>query len=65
VHLGNDTDEYHISDPIGLGLELVDGGNYLVFCGGTGILPFMDLFAYLLRRAVYTIRPEKALFPDE
>ena len=42
-----------------------DGCTYLLFCGGTGILPFMDLFAYLLRRGVSIICPEKAYFPDE
>ena len=33
--------------------------------GGTGVLPFMDLFAYLARRLLDEKAPNYSLFPDE
>jgi hypothetical protein len=30
-------------------------GMHYIFCGGTGILPFLDLFEFLLKRYFYTI----------
>lgn len=40
----------------GLGLELNEHSNgiHYIFCNGTGILPFLDLFDYLLKKALYT-----------
>ena len=28
-------------------------GNHIIFCGGTGILPFVDLLDYLLKKSIY------------
>ena len=30
-------------------------GNHIIFCGGTGILPFIDLFDFLLRKSIYHV----------
>lgn len=48
---------YEITGPYGLGLELNDKseGVHLLFCQGTGILPFLDLIDFLLRKAIYKI----------
>ena len=48
---------YEITGPYGLGLELDEHSNgiHYIFCNGTGILPFLDLFDFLLKKALYTI----------
>lgn len=48
---------YEITGPYGLGLELNSNsdGIHMVFCQGTGILPFLDLIDYLLKRTLYNI----------
>ena len=33
--------------------------------GGTGALPFMDLFAYLVRKLLSEVDPMYSIFPDE
>jgi hypothetical protein len=30
-------------------------GEHIIFASGTGILPFLDLFDYLLKKVVYTV----------
>ncbi len=30
-------------------------GNHIIFCGGTGILPFIDLLDFLLRKSIYHV----------
>lgn len=37
----------------------------MFFCGGTGILPFLDTFAYILRKAVSKFENKHQLFNDE
>jgi len=48
---------YEITGPYGLGLELDESsdGLHYAFCQGTGVLPFLDLIDFLLRKAIYTI----------
>jgi hypothetical protein len=48
---------YEITGPYGLGLELneTSNGTHYVICNGTGVLPFLDLFDFLLKKAFYTI----------
>ncbi|CAI2386298.1 unnamed protein product [Moneuplotes crassus] len=62
------SDRYYIHGPVGNGLRLDrwnSKGSNLIFCGGTGILPFMDLFAFMARRILSEDAPSNALFPDE
>jgi hypothetical protein len=35
------------------------------FCGGTGVLPFLDTFAYFLRKAINDFDPQNSFFADE
>lgn len=61
-------DQYFIHGPVGRGLEIDkhnSGGVNIIFVGGTGILPFMDLFAYIGRRILSKHTPRCAIFPDE
>ena len=61
-------DQYFIHGPVGRGLEIDkhnSGGVNIIFVGGTGILPFMDLFAYIGRRILKKHNPRCAIFPDE
>jgi NAD(P)H-flavin reductase len=46
-----------LDGPHGKGLELkaTSQGTHVIFAGGTGILPFLDLFDYLLRKSVNKI----------
>ena len=47
-------ENYNICGPKGLGLQLKNDstGTYIAFVGGTGILPFMDLFDLLFKKVV-------------
>ena len=36
-------------------LNANSNGNHIIFSGGTGILPFMDLFDFLLKKSIYHI----------
>ena len=40
-----------------MGLELKEDsdGTHVIFCIGTGILPFLDLLDFLLKKAVYIV----------
>eukprot|EP00347_Sterkiella_histriomuscorum_P017418 403349450 len=74
----SDTDTYNIRGPYGLGLifnvKWQDQhscipdcnnkleGTYLLFIGGTGILPFLDLIGYLLRLVLNLINNPNEIF---
>ena len=62
-----DGHRYYIEGSHGKGLEITakSNGTHLFFCGGTGILPFLDTFAYMLRKAVHEHDESKDLFKDE
>ena len=34
--------------PVGMGLQMEPSGTHIAFCGGTGVLVFLDLVAHLL-----------------
>ncbi|EAR94463.2 cytochrome b5-like heme/steroid-binding domain protein (macronuclear) [Tetrahymena thermophila SB210] len=57
---------YYISEPVGHGLEIDENsdGEHIIFAAGTGILPFLDLFDYLLRKLLYTILLERFGFKE-
>lgn len=60
--------EFYLQGPLGAGFDYTSQnlqGTNLIFCGGTGILPFMDLFAYLGRKFLAENSPENSLFSDE
>lgn len=65
MHFGSPNDVFHITGPLGVGLNIEEGGNYIFFCSGTGVLPFIDLFAYMLRKAVALLSPGNTFFEDE
>jgi predicted ferric reductase len=46
-----------LKGPFGSGLNLTDdfNGRSLIICLGTGILPFLDLFDFLLKKAIYQV----------
>jgi len=39
-----------IKGPLGKGLGITPNGTYIAFVAGTGVLPFMDLAAHLVRK---------------
>jgi len=64
----NENDRFFISGPLSRGYDLTAGnmkGTTIVFVGGTGVLPFMDLFAYMARRIIHKNDPSKDVFPGE
>ena len=68
VHTSAGANQFYIHGPLGKGLEFDrfnSSGINLIFVGGTGILPFMDLFAYLARKLLKENDPDYAIFPDE
>ena len=48
---------FELKGPFGLGLEINEKttGNIVIICGGTGILPFVDFFDYLLKKSIYSV----------
>ena len=68
VHNAEVGDKFYIHGPVGRGLELNINnslGLNIIFVGGTGILPFMDLFAYILRKLLAENDREYEMFPGE
>lgn len=60
--------EFFINGPIGKGYELTPentNSSYMALVGGTGILPFMDLIAFIARKAIFSIQSDNALFGSE
>lgn len=49
----------------GLGINETSNGNHVFFCGGTGILPFLDTFAYVLRKTLAEKESVNSMFTDE
>ena len=62
-----ETQKFFVYGQVGKGLEITpkSTGRHLFFAGGTGILPFMDTFAFMLRKAVNDCDSSLAMFPDE
>ena len=61
-------DRFFISGPLSRGYDLTEAnmkGTTIVFVGGTGVLPFMDLFAYMARRIISKSESSKEVFPGE
>ncbi|EGR34866.1 hypothetical protein IMG5_000940 [Ichthyophthirius multifiliis] len=48
---------YNIDGPIGQGLQINEfsDGDHIIFVAGTGVLPFIDLLDYLLKKVIYTV----------
>ena len=62
------SDEFYIDGPHGKGFNFTpenSDGTHVIFMGGTGALPFMDLFAYLGRKILKENSPDYSIFPDE
>ena len=60
-----DEESFHVTGPLGTGVTFEDNKTYIIFVGGTGLLPFLDLFAYLLWFLVNQVEPQKSMFIDE
>ena len=64
----NKDDRFFISGPLSRGFDLTKDnmkGTTLIFVGGTGVLPFMDVFAYMARRIINKNNPSFEVFPGE
>lgn len=54
---------FSINGPYGRGLRLkgkMKNGFYIIIAAGTGVLPFIDLFHYLLLKTLYKLVVQKA-----
>jgi NAD(P)H-flavin reductase len=61
-------DQFYITGPVSKGFDLSRdniAGTNLIFVGGTGVNPFVDLFAYLARRLIKEKMGQNTPFPDE
>ena len=49
--------EITVKGPFGNGLDLTNqsSGRHVIVCLGTGLLPFLDLFDFLLKKAIYQV----------
>ncbi|CAD8106849.1 unnamed protein product [Paramecium primaurelia] len=52
-------EEYEIEGPYGPSLGLPNKGRVTIICGGTGILPFLDLLDFQLQSSIYQIVKKK------
>ena len=55
IHL-NLNDTFEIKGPLGKGLEIKNGGVHIAFTAGTGLLPFIDLVAHLIRKKLNLLK---------
>ncbi|CAD8192215.1 unnamed protein product [Paramecium pentaurelia] len=55
----NQYEQYEIMGPYGPSLSLPNKGKIVIICGGTGILPFLDLLDFLLQSIIYQIVEKK------
>ncbi|EAS06748.2 DOMON domain protein (macronuclear) [Tetrahymena thermophila SB210] len=63
IHEKNTSIDYQIYGPLGNGLgfsELTKNQEICILCGGTGILPFLDLFDFLLKKQIQQTVPDRA-----
>jgi hypothetical protein len=63
-----DTDQFFISGPLSRGYHLNKDnmtGTTVIFLGGTGVLPYMDLFAYITRKTISQHDKSHEMFPGE
>lgn len=63
-----ETDQFFISGPLSRGYDLSSenmAGQNVLFVGGTGVLPFIDLFAYLVRKVIAEKDNSHSVFPGE
>jgi len=63
LRAGHD-DDFNITGPYGKGVD-ARSGSIIVWAGGTGILPFMDLFAYFARQILQKNSPKYSVFENE
>ena len=50
--------DYIIKGPMGKGIDLKPSGVHIAFSAGTGVLPFLDLVAFLIRHNLGQASPE-------
>ena len=67
MHASEDEKRYYIQGPMGkgLGLHRESRGLHIAFVGGTGVFPFLDLVAYLLRMVIARLNKGYKMFDDE
>lgn len=61
-------DQFIMDGPYGKALDFGfpnASGTYLLFVGGTGILPYMDIFAYMVRKVISEKSNIGEIFPGE
>ena len=57
-------DKFYVTGPFGKGIKTKSGTNMFVVAG-TGILPFMDIFACFARQILKMYKPKYSVFTDE
>jgi hypothetical protein len=62
---GDDTHEYQIHGPIGKGLGIKPSGTHIAFSAGTGLLVFVDLVAYLIKKNLGLLSAKEAARLDD
>jgi len=57
--------EYVVKGPMGKGLDIQPSGVHIAFTAGTGVLPFLDLVAYLIRLNLGLVVDDNLGEPDD
>ena len=57
--------QFHCNGPHGNGLQIREGGTHIAFSGGTGVLVFLDLVAYIFRKNVHENMPGMDMIKGE
>jgi NAD(P)H-flavin reductase len=57
ANVNNKDQLYSVQGPLGLGLKIKNdySGHLVLFAGGTGIFPFLDLLDFIFKKTVYTV----------
>ena len=60
----SNAEPFRIKGPLGRGLQIQPGGVHVAFCGGTGLLVFIDLVGHLIMRNCIQSRLNFNKVPD-
>ena len=59
------SDVWHVRGPMGMGLDVQASGHHVAFCGGTGVLVFLDIVARMALQTCKVLPESEKPFADD